>query len=262
MADVFRARDHTRQREVAVKILRQSLTQSSEAVQRFQREARVQEMVQHPNVAALYDGGVTREGEPFLVVELLRGRSLRTALRSQGRVSMEMAASYCFQALQGLAAVHTLGVRHRDLKPGNMMLEPSGGAVERVVLIDFGFAALEGASKLTLQGYVVGSLSYMAPERLTGEPGDERADLYSMGIVLYEMLVGRPPFRAVDDYDLIRAHLEDQPVPPSTAEPACAINPAMESVLMRALSKDPRRRPESAQQMARDLEQAQVIRRL
>src|SRR5690349_17567580 len=201
MADVYRARDGDPASgpEVAVKILRQSLRNDAEAVARFDREAHVQEMVRHRNVAQLLDSGVTDAAEPFIVVELLRGRSLRTVIKTEGRVSARRAASYAWQALQGLAAVHERGIMHRDLKPANLMLEPSPGPFERVVVIDFGFAAFEGSSKLTQQGHVVGSLTYMPPERLTGEPGDERSDLYAMGVILVELMCGLAPFEAEDD---------------------------------------------------------------
>ncbi len=149
MADVYRARDDEAGVTVAVKILRDQLTRDHEAVARFQREAEVQAKIQHRNVAALYGSGVTDAAEPYLVVELLRGHSLRAVLKQQGSVAPARALSYAWQALQGLAAVHAQGVLHRDLKPANLMLEPSPGPVERVIVIDFGFAALEGGQKLT-----------------------------------------------------------------------------------------------------------------
>jgi serine/threonine-protein kinase len=256
MADVYQARDRVTGSEVAVKILNLSLIRDSEATSRFHLEAQVQEMLHHPNIAALYGDGVTERGQPYLVVELLRGRSLKTVLRKETRVDPVRAASYCWQALNGLDACHAAGVLHRDLKPANIMLQPSPGPVERVVLIDFGFASLEGGPKLTAQGYVVGSLSYLAPERLRGERGDERADLYAMGIVFYELLVGDPPFIADDDFDLIHKHLEDPPVPPRRAAPNARIPPAVEDVILHALEKDAADRPQSARAMAAELEQA------
>lgn len=255
MADVFGARDQHSGREVAVKILRRMLAEDPEIMRRFQREARAQEMIQHQNVAALYGGGATTRGEPYLVVELLRGTSLLRRLRKRGPQDLLSATNYCWQALQGLAAMHTLGIFHRDLKPANIMLEPGRDGNERAVLIDLGFAALQGASRLTQQGHVVGSLSYMAPERLIGKPSDERSDIYAMGIILYELLVGSPPFVADDDYQLINAHLDEAPVPPSETRPG-VVSAAVEIVIMQALAKAPEARPQSAMQMARALERA------
>ncbi len=256
MADVYRARDRETGNEVAVKILNLSLIRDSEATSRFHLEAQVQEMLDHPNVAALYGDGVTEKGQPYLVVELLRGRSLRTVLRKEARVDVVRASSYCWQALNGLEACHAAGVLHRDLKPANIMLQPSPGPVERVVLIDFGFASLEGGPKLTAQGYVVGSLSYLAPERLRGEAGDERSDVYAMGVVFYELVVGDPPFTADDDFDLIQKHLEEEPVPPRRVVPGANIPRSVEKVILHALEKDPWERPQSARAMADELQRA------
>jgi serine/threonine-protein kinase len=257
MADVFRATDATSGAEVAVKILRQSVRQDPEAVARFEREAQVQAVIRHRNVAALYDSGVTEADEPFIVVELLRGKSLRTVIKTEGRVSARRAASYTWQALQGLAAVHASGILHRDLKPANLMLEPSVGPIERVVVIDFGFASLEGASKLTQQGHVVGSLTYMAPERLRGETGDERSDLYALGIILAELLAGRAPFESQDDFDLVHMHLHE--TPPSVLEmnPAATdVTDALEDVVARSLAKTGKERYQTAEAMAWALDQA------
>src|SRR5262249_30653677 len=161
-ADVFRALDLHTQAFVALKILRRQMGGDPASRQRFSREADVQARLRHRNVAALLATGVTPHDEPYLVVELLRGTTLRGALR-QGKLPLRKAASYGWQALQGLAEVHAAGVLHRDLKPANIMLEPSPGPIERVVVIDFGFATFEGGAKLTAQGTVVGSLTYIAP---------------------------------------------------------------------------------------------------
>jgi serine/threonine protein kinase len=255
MADVYRA-GTADGGDVAVKILRQNLRSDPEAVARFQREAHVQAMVRHNNVAALLDVGLTEATEPFIVVELLRGKSLRTVIKTEGRVGARRAVSYTWQALQGLAAVHARGILHRDLKPANLMLEPSVGPIDRVVVIDFGFASLEGSSKLTQQGHVVGSLTYMAPERLRGEPGDERSDLYAMGVILVELLTGRAPFEG-DDFDLVSMHLNDEPPPIRALEPAATdVTPPLENVVMRALAKSGDNRFPTALAMAGAIEQA------
>src|SRR5262245_10932330 len=211
MAEVFRAFDLETQSHVALKILKRSLTGDPSIKQRFSREADVQAKLRHRNVAALLATGVTEHDEPYLVVELLRGKTLRHVIKTEGRLAPRKATSYAWQALQGLAAVHHSGVLHRDLKPANIMPEPSPGPVDRVVLIDFGFATLEGAARLTQQGTVVGSLTYIAPERLRGDLPDRRSDLYAIGTILFEMLQGTPPFTAARDIDLVELQLDAQP---------------------------------------------------
>ena len=253
MAEVYRALDLQTQAFVALKILRHQHVTDSVSLARFKREADVQAMLRHRNVAALLATGVTRDNyEPYLAVELLRGRSLRSVIKSEGRVSPRRAASYAWQALQGLHAVHQAGVLHRDLKPANIMLEPSPGPIERVVLIDFGFATFEGSAKLTLQGTVVGSLTYIAPERLRAEEPDGRADLYAIGVVLFELVTGRPPFTAEDDFDLIDFHVNVAPPSVTAIDPA--LPRALDTVIARALEKQPRDRYADAAEMAADLE--------
>jgi serine/threonine protein kinase len=214
----------------------------------------VQARLRHRNVAALLATGVTTDKyEPYLAVELLRGKSLRSVLKSEGRVPPRRAASYAWQALQGLHAVHQAGVLHRDLKPANIMLEPSPGPVERVVLIDFGFATFEGSAKLTLQGTVVGSLTYIAPERLRAEEPDGRADLYAIGVVLYELLTGQPPFQAEDDFGLINMHLNDEPPSVTMFSPTAGV---LDPIIRRALAKQPQDRFADAAEMAAAIERA------
>lgn len=251
MAEVYRALDMQTAAYVAVKILRSSVAGDPSIKQRFAREGEVQARLRHNNVAALLATGVTTTEQPYLVVELLRGKTLRNVVKEEGRVGSRRAASYAWQILQGLEAVHQAGVLHRDLKPANIMLEPSPGPVERVVLIDFGFASVEGSAKLTQQGTVVGSLRYIAPERLRGEPIDHRSDQYGVGVILYELLMGAPPFEQVDDFELVEAHLNHEPPAMDDGVP-----PALEAVVRKALAKDPDERFESAAAMAAAIEAA------
>ena len=252
MADVFRALDLQTSAYVALKILRTSLGGDPAAPQRFLREAEVQARMRHPNIAALLATGVTEHGEPYLALELLRGKTLRGVIKGEGRVEPRRAASYTWQALQGLAAVHAAGVLHRDLKPANIMLEPSQGPADRVVLIDFGFASVEGSAKLTQQGAIVGSLTYMAPERMRGEPIDQRSDLYSIAVIFYELLAGRPPFVSADDLELVEMHLH---APPPPLDPHTVPAPLV-PIIMRCLAKQQAERYANAGAMSAALEQA------
>jgi serine/threonine-protein kinase len=266
MADVYRAFDRGAKTHVAVKIMKRHLSEDLAIRQRFSREADVQAKLRHPNIAALYATGVTAQDEPYLVVELLRGKTLRHLIKSETRVDPRRAMSYAWQALQGLAVVHQSGVLHRDLKPANIMLEappgpidPAGSGaggqtspgIERAVLIDFGFASLEGAAKLTAQGVILGSLSYVAPERLRGELPDRRSDLYAIGVILFEMLSGTQPFAAVNDVDLAEMHLHTPPPQLDAALPQ-----ALRDVVGRALGKLPAERYGDAIEMAEALEAA------
>jgi serine/threonine-protein kinase len=252
MADVYRALDLATAAYVAVKVLKQNLEDYDPAArQRFQREAEVQAVLRHRNVAALLATGVTPKDEPYLVVELLRGKNLRSTIRAEGRLEPRRAASFAYQALHGLSAVHAAGILHRDLKPANLMLEPSSGPIERIVLIDFGFATFEGSAKLTQQGAIVGSLSYIAPERLRGDPIDHRSDLYAIGIILFEMLMGQPPFVAANDLDLVDMQLDAQP--PALHE---SLPRELDAVIQRALAKHQHERFDTADAMAEALQLA------
>jgi serine/threonine-protein kinase len=250
MADVFEARDAASQEKVAIKILREQVARDAEAQARFRREAEVQERIRHVNVASLLGAGMHGQS-PYLVMELLAGRSLLQVLRNEGRIPLMRAVAYAWQACQGLAATHASGVLHRDLKPANLVLRPNPDGTERVVLIDFGFATLEGQSSLTRQGFVVGSLTYMAPERLRNEPIDARSDLYALAVVLFELLAGHPPFASPDDGSLIASILDDP------APSLLAVDPtfpaAVDAAVRRSLAKQPADRPQTALAMARDL---------
>lgn len=251
MAEVYRAHDRQNGCDVALKIMKRSLSSDAAVVQRFAREADVQSVLRHRNIAALLATGMTEQEEPYLVVELLRGKTLRHALKEETKLPPRKAASYAWQALQGLAAVHRAGVLHRDLKPANIMLEPSPGPFERVALIDFGFAALEGAAKLTMQGMLVGSLTYIAPERLRDEQPDRRSDLYAIGAILHEMLDGAPPFHGDTDIALVEQHLEDSP-----PELGPDVPERLRAIVSKALEKLPEQRFADADDMAAAIERA------
>jgi serine/threonine-protein kinase len=252
MAEVYRALDLTTQAYVAVKFLKHTHVSDSVALARFAREADVQARVRHRNVAAMLASGVTDNQVPWLALELLHGKTLRGVIKGEGRIAPVRAASYAWQALQGLEAVHRAGILHRDLKPANIMLEPSQGPVDRVVLIDFGFATFEGSAKLTQQGTIVGSLSYISPERLVGDETDARADVYAIGCIFFELLTGAPPFTAEDDFDLIDQHVHA--APPNLADHGYP--PSLAGVVAAALAKDPAHRFQSAGAMGAALERA------
>lgn len=254
MAEVYRAVDLQTSANVAVKVLRSALVSDAAIMQRFQREGEVQARLRHRNVAALLATGVTEKNEPYLVVELLRGKTLRGVIKQEGRIAAKRAASYAWQTLQGLSAVHGAGILHRDLKPANIMLEPSPGPIERVVLIDFGFASFDGSAKLTAQGTVVGSLRYIAPERLRGEPIDQRSDVYAVGVMLYELLMGQPPFHDDDDFTLIEMHLHHPP-PPLAAD----LPRELDEVIARSLAKHQDDRYATATEMAAAIEAASLV---
>ena len=256
-ATVYGARDRQSGREVAIKVMRARLAKNPEAMARFRREADVQARITHRNVAAIFGRGLVGNDQPYLAIELLRGRSLRNVVRSEAPIRPRRVASYGFQALGGLAAIHAAGVLHRDLKPANLMLEPSPGPVERVVLIDFGFASLDGTQRLTATGHVVGSLGYLAPERLLGEEAEPRSDLYGLGVVLFELLAGRRPFVADTDLGLVDLHLE-APIPRIADVARKNIVPTgeLEDVIRIALAKQPGDRFGDASAMAEALASA------
>ncbi len=253
-SDVYEATELATGKVVALKVLNQKRLRDPQARTRFQREAAVHALIRHRNVAPIYGSGITAANEPYLVLELFVPRCLRDVLNDE-TIDVARACSYVLQALDGLRACHAAGVRHRDLKPENMMLRPSDSGVEHVVLIDFGFATFDGQRRLTAEGFVVGSMSYVAPERLQGEPGDARADIYSMGAVLFELLTGRPLFKG-DDLEVAHQHLDTPAPPPSEVVPQAGISAELDAVVLNSLAKDPAERYQSADAMAEALSRA------
>ncbi len=254
MATVYRAFQSAVNRSVALKVIYPDFTNTHEYdifQRRFHQEAEVIARLEHIHILPIYDYGI-EEGVTYLAMRLLDGGSLSERLYD-GPVPLEQAADVFGQIAQGLAYAHSKGVIHRDLKPSNILFDDTGNAY----LTDFGLAKwIEHSADLTKSGNIVGTPAYMSPEQLRGEPIDHRADIYSMGIILYHMVVGRPPFDAssTDIISIIYQHLEKAPPPPTTIN--AAIPDAVEAVILRALEKDPDIRYADIRQMAYELDSA------
>jgi serine/threonine-protein kinase len=239
MGAVFKGIDMMLEREVAIKMLRPELASQPQVVERFRSEAVTLAKLNHPNIATLYS--FLRQGEDFfMVMEFVRGETLDNVIRKHGAMSIERAIAMFCQALEGIEHAHRLGIIHRDIKPANMMLTDTG----TIKVMDFGIARVLGTSRLTRQGSIVGTIEYMSPEQVRGEESDARSDIYSLGILLYEMLTGRVPFQSDSEFALMKSQIEDAPTPPRTI--AMHIPIVVEQAIMRSLAKKPEMRYQTA----------------
>lgn len=251
MGEVYRAHDEWLDRDVAVKVLPEAVAEDLDRLGRFQREARAAAALNHPCILAVYELG-EHEGRPFLVSELLDGASLRDRMR-EGPLPQEEAVAHALQIAAGLAAAHDRGIVHRDLKPENIFVTRESG----VKILDFGLAKLKApcqdldtetpaATLQTSPGTVIGTVGYMSPEQLRGEPADARSDVFALGVVLYEMLAGARPFAGETTFEVTAAILKDHPSPPSRL--ASAVGPELDSIVSRCLDKRPERRYQTARE--------------
>jgi serine/threonine protein kinase len=278
MGEVYRARDERLDREVAIKVLPEEVAGDPDRIRRFEREAKALAALNHPNIATVYGlerteaGSGTGSGtgsDPslkpqasspavFLAMELLKGESLRAAIAS-GRLTVAKAVEYARAIADGLAAAHDRGIVHRDLKPENVFLTKDG----RIKILDFGLAKLRQpevavgtetptASMETAEGAVMGTVPYMAPEQVRGEPADQRSDLFALGCVLYEMLAGRRPFGGGTSAEITAAILKEDAAPLASVVPGIA--PSLAAVVSRCLEKRPQDRFDSAHDLSLTLE--------
>src|ERR671931_1969039 len=247
MADVYLAEDQELGRRVAIKILNDRHAADDQFIERFRREAKNAAGLSHPNIVSIYDRG-TAEGTYYIAMEYLDGRSLKEMIIGRGPAPIKTAIEYARQILGAVGFAHRNGIVHRDIKPHNVLVSPEG----RLKVTDFGIAR-SGASQMTEAGSIIGTAQYLSPEQARGTPVDERSDLYSVGIVLYEMLTGQVPFTGDTPLEIAMKHLSAVPKPPSELRPEVPHD--LDLIVLRALAKNPDERYQTAEEFDRDLAQ-------
>ena len=253
MGAVYKAKDREVDRLVAIKVIRRELAAKPDVVRRFKQELILARKVTHKNVIRIYDLGEA-EGVKFITMEFVEGRDLRTILTERGKLPPEDAAGIIVQVCRALDAAHSEGVVHRDLKPQNIMVDKQG----RVTVMDFGIARSMETPGMTQTGVLVGTPEYMSPEQAKGEEADARSDLFSVGIIFYELLTGKSPYRASSAVAMLVKRAQERAVPPVREDPS--IPRDLSDIAVKCLETDPQRRYQSAQEVLRDLEVRRGVR--
>ncbi|MEM9459422.1 MAG: serine/threonine-protein kinase [Myxococcota bacterium] len=260
MAQVYRAQHETIGRAMAIKVLDQSLTIERTVVERFLQEAQAASKIHHENVVEVTDFGETDSGRPFMVMEYLEGEDLADVLARDVAVPWDRTKPIVLQLLAALQAIHDQGVVHRDIKPENIFLTSRMGSDHFVKVFDFGIAKVlrggndsQSVRALTIKGQLIGTPPYMSPEQCLGENVDARSDLYTVGIIAYEMLTGHTPFETDNPAKLLRMHVKDPPPPMAEVAPRRPVDPTVEAIIVRALAKDRDERFSSANELAKAL---------
>src|SRR6266511_203040 len=245
MANVYLAEDEVLGRRVAIKILNDRHAGDDQFVERFRREAKNAASLSHPNIVSIYDRGEA-EGPYYIAMEYLDGRSLKELIVARGPAPIHLAVDYARQILAALRFAHRHGIVHRDIKPHNVLVDGEG----RLKVTDFGIARA-GASQMTEVGSIIGTAQYLSPEQAKGAPVDQTSDLYSVGIVLYELLTGKVPFTGDSPVEIAMKHISAMPEPPSALRDDVPAD--LDKIILRALAKTPEERYPSAEEMDRDL---------
>ncbi len=253
MASIYRATDLRDGRQVALKMPHAAMEADPNLFDRFRREEEIGAALDHPNVMRTFP--TPDRSRVYMVMEWVPGQLLRTILTEQGRLPQDRALAIARKVLNALEYIHAHGVVHRDLKPENIMVDED----DSVKLIDFGIASKEGARRLTYAGFsqALGTPDYISPEQVKGKRGDQRSDIYAMGVILYEMLSGRTPFSGPSPLAIMNDRLINHPLPPCEAN--AEISPQLQEVLYRALERDPRNRYASAREFATDLQYLEQV---
>jgi eukaryotic-like serine/threonine-protein kinase len=251
MARVYLAEDALTHKLAAIKVLESPDARVPDVRERFFREVRTTDGLEHPNIVRLLDAGQRRDGAPYLVMEYLFGESLGSWLRREPRLDIQKALWIARDTAAALAAAHAAGTIHRDVKPDNILMVGERGNPYALKIVDFGLARLQGQSGLTGMGVTVGTLEYMAPEQTVKDATGPRTDIYGLGVVLYRMLTGRLPFGG-SDTEVLAHQLISPPVPPSSIDPE--IDPRIEAVILTAMRKLPRNRYPSMEDLLEDLQ--------
>ena len=248
MADVYLAHDNQLGRDIALKVLHRRFARDTQFVERFKREARAAAGLQHPHVVGIYDRG-EHDGTYYIAMEHLPGRTLRQVVDEEAPLDQLRVIDYALQILQAAGFAHRNGIVHRDFKPHNVICGPDG----RLKVTDFGIARA-GASEMTETGSIMGTAQYLSPEQAQGQPVDATSDIYSIGVMLYEMLTGHVPFTGESAVAIAMQHVSDPPTPLRDVRPD--VHPALEAAVMRALQKEPAGRYGSAEEFGAMLESA------
>jgi eukaryotic-like serine/threonine-protein kinase len=246
MGRVYLAHDRSLSREVALKVLDERHAENPEFVERFRREARAAASLSHPNMITVYDAGEDDE-TPYIAMEHVAGGTLKTRIQQRSALPPRVAASVTFEVANALAAAHEKGLVHRDIKPENVLVTDQG----HPKVGDFGIARAATATAITETSLILGSVRYLSPEQAAGEDVGPRSDLYSLGVVLYEMLTGRVPFDEENPVATAMKHLTEEPASPRELDPT--IPRALEAITLKLLKKDPNRRYQSAKELTEDL---------